>query len=100
MKRRWFLLAALPATTGVRADYGQWVRGKVKALDVAKGRLRLQHEPIEHLDMPAMTMWYRLAEPALFASLAVDVRVMFKAAKLDGRFVITALEVDRPVAPL
>ncbi|HRD85570.1 MAG TPA: copper-binding protein [Rubrivivax sp.] len=67
------------------------VDGEVVKLDRAQSRLTLRHGEIRSLDMPAMTMVFRAAQPALLDGLNVGDRVRFAAAKVDGHYTVTAI---------
>jgi Cu(I)/Ag(I) efflux system protein CusF len=56
----------------------------VTRVDKAQGRVTLRHGEIRHLDMPPMTMVYRVADGKLLDGLAVGDRVRF-AADTDRR---------------
>lgn len=67
------------------------VAGEVTRIDKAQARVTLRHGEIRHLDMPPMTMAYRVREPRLLESLSVGAKVRFVAEKVDGHYVITSL---------
>jgi Cu/Ag efflux protein CusF len=56
-------------------------------------RLTLRHGEIKSLDMPPMTMVFRVQPPALADSLKVGDKVRFRAEKAGGDFVVTWIEV-------
>lgn len=58
--------------------------GEIRRVDVAGGRLTLRHGPIPSLDMPAMTMVFRVVAPASIDGLAPGDRVRFRATTVDG----------------
>lgn len=65
--------------------------GEITRIDKAQGRVTLRHGEIRHLDMPPMTMAYRVREARWLDSLSVGARVRFVAEKVDGHYVITQL---------
>ena len=65
--------------------------GEVRKIDKAQGRLTLQHGELKALDMPPMTMVYRVGSAALLDNLAVGDRVRFDAAKVNGSYTVTAI---------
>jgi len=69
--------------------------GEVTKLDKAGGRVTLKHGEIKNLDMPPMTMVFRVADPKLLDSVNVGDRVQFIAEKLNGQFTVTALNKAR-----
>ena len=51
--------------------------GVVKAIDLAKGTITLQHQPIASIQWPAMTMAFKLASPDLLKNVTVGEKVQF-----------------------
>lgn len=87
--KTWICAAALGlAALGV---FAQPYEGEVRKVDKAQGKLTLQHGELKALDMPPMTMVYRVGNPALLDNLAVGERVRFDAAKLNGSYTVTAI---------
>ena len=90
MKKALVLLAAMAASTFVLAQ-SPMASGEVTKLDRANARVTLKHGEIKHLDMPPMTMVYRVRPPQLLDGVAVGDRVRFAAERVDGNYTITAL---------
>ncbi len=67
------------------------VDGEVTKIDAAQSKITLRHGEIKKLDMPPMTMVFRVASPSLLAGVAVGDRVRFAADKIDGTYTVTAL---------
>lgn len=74
--------AAAPATDG-----------EVRRIDTAQGRITLKHGPIVNLDMPGMTMVFRVADPAMLEGLKAGDKVKFTADNLNGALTVTAIDV-------
>jgi Cu/Ag efflux protein CusF len=55
------------------------------------GRLTLNHEALVDLDMEAMTMIFRLAEPEMIEGLEVGDAIEFVADRVNGRLTVVAL---------
>jgi Cu/Ag efflux protein CusF len=87
--RAFALLIAL-ATTGLAQ--AQPVDGEVTKIDKVQHRITLRHGEIKNLDMPAMSMTFRLADPSWAERYKVGDKVRFEADKVDGYFVLTKLE--------
>lgn len=51
--------------------------GVVKAVDSAKGTITLQHQAIESIHWPAMTMTFRVAKPEVLQGVKVGDHVRF-----------------------
>ncbi len=64
--------------------------GEVRKVDGDK--ITLKHNEIKHLDMPAMTMVFKVANPASVAKLQPGDKVRFSAEKVGGQYTITRLE--------
>ena len=90
MRKLSILLAALAASTLALAQ-APTVNGEVTKIDKAGARITLKHGEIRSLNMPPMTMAYRVRSPQLLEGVAVGDRVRFAAERIDGNFTITAL---------
>jgi Cu(I)/Ag(I) efflux system protein CusF len=69
--------------------------GEVRKVDKEQGRITLRHGPIADLDMPGMTMVFRVADPKLLEGLKPSDKVKFAANNLDGALTVTAIEVAK-----
>ncbi len=85
---RWGLLLALLVA---QATHAQPTEGEVRKIDKPQARLTLRHAEIKNLDMPAMTMVFRVRDTRLLDTLAVGDKVRFEAEKLDGEFTLTRI---------
>ena len=65
--------------------------GEITKLDKAAGKVTLKHGEIKNLDMPPMTMVFRVADPKLLDSLAVGSRISFTAERVDGQYTLTSV---------
>ena len=65
--------------------------GEVAKVDKAASRVTLKHSGIKNLDMPPMTMIFRVRDPKMLDDLAAGDRVRFVAERLDGQYTLTAL---------
>ena len=83
-------LAAPDAATGTSAL--PWVRAEVKKLDVTTGRITLRHDDIPNLEMPGMTMVFRLADPKLAAGVKAGDTVRVAIEKVKGQLTVIRLE--------
>lgn len=64
--------------------------GEVRRVDVAKGTIAIKHGPIQALQLPAMTLVYRV-DPALLEGIGVGDTVKFTATRQNGEYVLTKL---------
>lgn len=66
--------------------------GEVRKVDKAQGKLTLRHGPIPSLDMPPMTMIFRVADAKWLDQLKEGDKIRFSAERVSGAITITALE--------
>lgn len=66
--------------------------GVVRKIDAANGKLTLRHGPITNLEMPPMTMVFRVQPPDLMSGLKVGDTVKFHAESIDGAYTVTAIQ--------
>jgi Cu/Ag efflux protein CusF len=88
MKR--FTTAGLLALAALAAQ-AQSTDGEVRKIDKAQGKITLKHGEIKGLDMPPMTMVFRVKDAAMLDRVAVGDKVRFDAAKVDGQYTVTAI---------
>lgn len=65
--------------------------GEVRKVDGAVNKLTLRHGPLKNLDMPAMTMVFRVKDASWLRELEVGDKVRFVAERVDGNLTVTAL---------
>jgi Cu/Ag efflux protein CusF len=93
MNRRRILIAGATlagAGFGARAQLAT-VTAEVMKIDKATGRVTLKHGEIKSLEMPPMTMAWRVSEGRLLTDLAVGDRVRFVPERINGHYTVTAL---------
>lgn len=66
--------------------------GVVRKIDAANGKLTLRHGPLANLDMPAMTMVFRVQPPELLNGVKVGDTVKFRAETIKGAITVTAIQ--------
>ncbi|MDP2818896.1 MAG: copper-binding protein [Polaromonas sp.] len=74
------------------AASAQWTAGEVRKVDTEQGRLTIKHEALLNLDMPGMTMVFRVLDDKLLQNLKQGDKIMFRAEKLDAGFTVVKLE--------
>lgn len=67
------------------------VDGEVRKVDLEQGKLTLRHGPIPNLDMPPMSMVFRVADPKMLDAVKPGDKVRFTADKVGGTFTVTSL---------
>lgn len=85
------LLLTLVLSATALAASAQPVEGEVRKIDKAQGKITLKHGEIKSLDMPPMTMVFRVSEARMLDTVAVGDKVRFDARKVDGQYTVTAL---------
>lgn len=68
------------------------VSGTVQKVDEAAGKVTLDHERIPNIDMDAMTMAYRVQDPALLKGLKPGEKVRFSADRVNGSIAVTRIQ--------
>ncbi len=66
--------------------------GEIKKVDKGAGKVTIKHGPLTNLDMPAMTMVFRVKDPAMLENLKSGDTVRFTAEKLNGVLTVTVME--------
>lgn len=69
--------------------------GEVRKVDKEQGKVTLKHGPIANLDMPGMTMVFKVADPKLLETIKQGDKVKFSADNVDGALTVTAIQVVR-----
>jgi len=77
--------AAAPATT-------EMSEGVVRKVDRDAKKLTMRHGPIKNLDMPEMSMVFRVTDPKMLEGLKPDAKVRFRADRIDGQITVTHIE--------
>ncbi len=82
-------VSLLPAMASGQATL---VDGQVQKIDTAQGKVTLRHAPIKKLDMDAMTMVFRIQDPAQLQGLKPGDKVKFEADRVNGMITIIKIE--------
>jgi Cu(I)/Ag(I) efflux system protein CusF len=69
--------------------------GEVRKVDKDTQKITLKHGEIKSLDMPSMTMLFRVKDPAMLDQVKVGDKVKFKAEKSGGAITLTEIQVVR-----
>lgn len=84
------LITTLVALVAFGAQ-AQSTDAEVRKLDKAQGKITLKHGEIKNLDMPPMTMVFRVSDPTLLDSVAVGDKVKVDIAKVGGQYTVTSM---------
>ena len=84
---------ATPATTAqVSASAAPMTEGEVRKIDKEQGKITLKHGEIKNLDMPGMTMVFRVKDPAILDQVKDGDQILFTAEKPGGQYTVTAIQ--------
>lgn len=86
------LASVLALGTAYGALAAEFTKGTVKKVDAKAKKVTLIHEELKNLDMPAMTMVFRVKDDALMAKLKEGANVEFVAERVDGKLTVTEVK--------
>ncbi len=94
--KNWLLVAALAAaSTAWAADEPtaspkatSMPAGEIRKIDRDQGKVTIRHEALANLDMPAMTMVFRVKDPAMLDRIKEGDRIRFVAERLNGALTV------------
>jgi Cu(I)/Ag(I) efflux system periplasmic protein CusF len=84
-----------PASTRTSDSAASMSEGEIKKVDKEAGKVTIEHGPLRNLDMPAMTMIFRVKDPAMLDRIKAGDRISFVADKVGGRLTVTQVEVKQ-----
>jgi len=70
----------------------QMTSAEVRKVDKVAKRITLKHEEIKNLDMPPMTMVFRVKDPAMLDKVKLGDKVRFAAEDVAGAITVTQIE--------
>jgi Cu/Ag efflux protein CusF len=66
--------------------------GEVKKIDKDAGKVSIKHGPLKNLEMPAMTMVFRVKDAAMLDQFKPGDQINFLAEKVNGSLTVTKIE--------
>lgn len=101
-----FSLALAPALPAAAAQQGHdtpplaqapqagtaWVDGTVKKVNPDTGKVTISHGPLPSLDMPPMTMMFRVKDHGWLNRMKPGDRIRFQVEKLNGALTVTEFQ--------
>ena len=81
--------ALLSASAAFGAFAEEFTKGVVNKVDAKAKKVTIKHEDLKNLDMPAMTMVFRVEDPALLEKLKEGSSVEFVAERVNGKLTVT-----------
>lgn len=70
----------------------KFTAGEVRKVDAETGKVTIRHEPIENLEMPAMTMVFKAGKPELLAGVKAGDKIRFRAETIAGAITVTEIQ--------
>jgi Cu(I)/Ag(I) efflux system protein CusF len=77
---------------GNSSDMATKTEAEVRKVNKDQGKITLKHGDIQNLDMPGMTMIFKIKDPAMLNGIAPGDKVTFTAERINGDIVVTSLE--------
>lgn len=68
------------------------VLGEVRKIKLKSGKITIKHEPIPNLDMPGMSMVFRVEEGVDISALKKGDSVEFTVVDKDGKMLIMSID--------
>ena len=68
------------------------VDGEVRKIDKEAGKITIKHGPLANLDMPSMTMVFRVKDPAMLDQVKEGDKIKFIAERMNGALTVTQME--------
>jgi Cu(I)/Ag(I) efflux system protein CusF len=84
-------LASPHVNAATDKDLATMSKGEIVKIDTGTAKVTLRHGPLRNLNMPAMTMIFKVAEPDLLGSLKAGDKVLFTVERVDGALTVTSI---------
>ena len=81
-----------PATAASHAPQAELSEGEITRWDPRTLRLTLKHGEIKNLEMPPMTMAFRVADASVVGDLKPGDKVRFRAEQISGAYHVQRIE--------
>ena len=78
--------------TAAASVNNEMTEGVVRKVDRDAKKLTMRHGPIKNLDMPEMSMVFRVTDPKMLEGLKPDVKVRFTADRIERQITVTHIE--------
>ena len=95
MKTNVWLALAAGALLSITAHAADLADGEVRKVDKEAQKITIKHGRIPSIDMPSMTMVFRVKDPAMLDKVKAGDKVKFKAQNTGGTMVITEIEISK-----
>ncbi|WP_313608716.1 copper-binding protein [Rhizobium sp.] len=84
--------AAVTFVTVTGSFAAEYTKGTVKKIDAKAKKVTLIHEELKDLEMPAMTMVFRVKDEAMLEKLKEGAKIEFVAERVEGKLTVTAVK--------
>lgn len=81
-----------PAPAAATPSNSAMSEGEVRKVDKDARKITIRHGELKNLDMPPMTMVFRVSDPGLLDKVKVGDKIGFVAEKVGGQFTVTTIE--------
>ncbi len=95
MKKYWMVAgvaAAAALTLFAGAVRAAPASGEVRRIDKDGGKITLRHGGVPELQLSAMTMVFRVADPKLLDAVKPGEKIQANVEKVDGQYTITSIQ--------
>lgn len=86
------IMTPVLTTNFAQAEEPVWTKGEITKVDKEQGKVTVRHEEIENLDMPAMRMIFRVADPKMLDDLEAGQKGEFYFVDENGRMLIKQIK--------
>ena len=84
--------ATLAIALASGAFAAEFTKGTVKKVDAKTKKVTLIHEELKSLEMPAMTMVFRVKDAAMLEKLKEGASIEFVAERVEGKLTVTEIK--------
>jgi len=85
-------LALLSISLTSPSAAAEFTKGTVQKVDTKAKKLTIKHEELVNLDMPAMTMVFVVADPAMLEKAKEGQTVQFVAERIRGKLTVVEMK--------
>jgi len=90
IKTALFAALVLGSASGVYA--GEYTKGFVKKVVTKTGKVTIKHGELKNLEMPGMTMVFRVKDKAMLEKLKAGSNIEFIAERVKGKLTVVELK--------
>ena len=77
------------------ASATSFAEGEIKKIDKGAEKITIKHGPLTSLNMPPMTMVFRVKDAAMLDQVKSGDKVKFIAEKINGALTVTTLQLNK-----